>query len=205
FQDLGIGWLAWSWNQNGDPAFSMLANTAYQYNSNADLTPFGNLVINDPNVGLKATARRASIFPAGITVAPNSGLETTQAGGTATFSVVLNSPPASEVTIPLSSSDTTEGTVAPTSLTFTPADWNVPQTVTVTGVNDGIDQGNVAYTIVPGAATSQDPAYNGMVASSVAVTNIDTNGAVQIVENRHAGWADVGPGMPGAPGGGAGG
>ena len=88
---------------------------------------------------------------------------------------MLNSPPASDVTIPLSSSDTTEGTVSPTGLTFTPADWNVPQTVTVTGVNDGIDQGNVAYTIVTGPATSQDSAYNGMDPSDVAVTNIDTN------------------------------
>ncbi len=200
FQSLDIGWLAWSWNQNGDTRLDMLADQAYQYDSNADLTPFGNLVINDPNDGLKATARRASVFPPGITVAPNSGLETTQAGGTATFSVVLNSPPASGVTIPLSSSDTTEGTVSPTSLTFTPADWNVPQTVTVTGVSDGIDQGNVAYTIVAGAATSQDPGYNGMVASGVSVTNIDTNGSVQIVNDGQAGWSDLGPWMPGEPG-----
>ncbi len=197
FESLDIGWLAWSWNGNGGYGLDMLTSQSYQYNSDSDLSPFGNLIINDPTYGLKATARRASIFPPGITMAPDSGLETTQAGDRADFFVVLNSPPASDVTIPLSSSDTTEGTVSPASLTFTPADWNVPQTVTVTGVNDGLDQGNVAYTIVPGAATSQDPGYNGLVASDVAVTNIDTNGAVQIVDNGHAGWSDAGPWMPG--------
>ena len=73
----------------------------------------------------------------------------------------------------LSSSDTTEGTVSPASLTFTTANWNVPQTVTVTGVNDRLDDGNVAYTIVTAPATSTDATYNGVDASDVAVTNTD--------------------------------
>ena len=50
---------------------------------------------------------------AGITVSPTSGLTTTEAGGTATFTVVLTSQPTANVTIALSSSDTTEGTVSP--------------------------------------------------------------------------------------------
>ena len=85
---------------------------------------------------------------AGITVTPTSGLTTTEAGGTATFTVVLNSQPTANVTIGLSSSNTAEGTVGPASLTFTTANWNVPQTVTVTGVDDAVVDGNVAYTIV---------------------------------------------------------
>ena len=49
---------------------------------------------------------------AGITVTPTSGLATTEAGaGTATFTVVLNSEPTADVTIGLSSDDTSEGTV----------------------------------------------------------------------------------------------
>ena len=46
---------------------------------------------------------------AGITVTPTSGLTTTEAGGTATFTVVLNTQPTADVTIGLTSSDTTEG------------------------------------------------------------------------------------------------
>ena len=75
---------------------------------------------------------------AGITVAPTSGLTTTEAGGTATFTVVLNSQPTADVTIALSAHDTTEGTVSPASLMFTPANWNTAQTVTVTGVDDAV-------------------------------------------------------------------
>jgi hypothetical protein len=63
---------------------------------------------------------------AGITVSPISG-PTTEAGGTATFTVVLNSQPTANVTIGLSSNDLTEGTVLPSSLTFTSANWNAPK------------------------------------------------------------------------------
>ena len=49
----------------------------------------------------------------------DDGLTTTEAGGTATFTVVLTTQPTADVTIGLSSSDPTEGTVAPASLTFT--------------------------------------------------------------------------------------
>src|SRR5439155_1469290 len=70
---------------------------------------------------------------AGITVAPTTGLVTTEAGGTATFTVVLTSQPVANVVVPVSSSDLTEGTASTASLTFTAGSWNVPQTVTVTG------------------------------------------------------------------------
>jgi hypothetical protein len=115
---------------------------------------------------------------AGITVNPTSGMTTTEAGGTATFTVVLNTRPLFNVTIGLSSSDTTEGTVAPASLTFTFANGTTPQTVTVTGVNDSVVDGDVGYTIVTAAATSVDPIYDGRNASDVSVTNIDNDVAV---------------------------
>ena len=114
---------------------------------------------------------------AGITVTPTSGLMTTEAGGTATFTVGLNTQPTANVTIGLSSSDTTEGTVALASLTFTTANWNTPQTVTVTGVNDDVDDGDIVYSIVTAAATSSDPSYSGLNASDVSVTNTDNDTA----------------------------
>jgi len=109
--------------------------------------------------------------PAGITVAPTSGLVTTEAGGTATFTIVLNSQPASNVQIRLASSDTTEGVALPNRLIFTPTNWATPQTVTVYGVNDTTDDGDVAYTILTAPATSSDPNYRGLNADDVAVTN----------------------------------
>jgi hypothetical protein len=110
---------------------------------------------------------------AGITVDPLTGLTTTEAGGTATFTVVLNSAPSGDVTIPLTSSDEGEGTVSPATLTFTVDDWNAPQTITVTGVDDALADGNQVYTIATGAATSADDGYDGLDASDVEVTNTD--------------------------------
>src|SRR3989441_250870 len=112
---------------------------------------------------------------ASITVIPTSGLTTTEGGGTATLAVVITSQPAANVTMGLSSSDLTEGTVAPASVTFTSGNWNTAQTVTVTGVDDFAADGAVAYTIVTAAAASTDAGYNGMNAADVAVTNTDND------------------------------
>ena len=114
---------------------------------------------------------------AGITVTPTTGLVTTEAGTTATFTVVLNSEPTADVTIGVSSSDTGEGTVAPASLTFTAGDWNTAQTVTVTGVNDSVADGDIGYTVQTAAAVSTDPNYNGIDPTDVAVTNTDNDTA----------------------------
>ena len=65
--------------------------------------------------------------------------------------------------------------MSPASLTFTTANWNTAQTVTVTGVDDGLDDGDIAYSIVTAAATSSDGNYNGMNPSDVSVTNTDND------------------------------
>ena len=104
---------------------------------------------------------------AGISVTPTSGLTTTEAGGQASFNVVLLSQPTANVTINVASSNTAEGTVSVASLTFTPANWNVAQTVTITGVDDFRDDDDQAYTITTSAATSADTLYSGMNPSDV--------------------------------------
>ncbi|MBX7103317.1 MAG: DUF4347 domain-containing protein [Gemmataceae bacterium] len=118
---------------------------------------------------------------AGVVVTPTSGLTTTEAGGQATFTVVLTSQPTADVVIPVAVSNPGEGTVSVTSLTFTTANWNLAQTVTVTGVDDFVADGNVSYTIVLGAATSGDAKYNGRDASDVSVTNTDNDVAGIVV------------------------
>src|SRR5580765_2656730 len=112
---------------------------------------------------------------AGITVTPVAGLTTTEAGGTASFTVVLNSQPTANVVIPMASSDGSEGSIRVSSLTFTPADWSLPQTVTVQGVDDFVADGTVAYHVVLGAAASSDGVYAGMDAADVALVNLDND------------------------------
>jgi uncharacterized repeat protein (TIGR01451 family) len=109
----------------------------------------------------------------GIMVDPVSGLVTTEAGGTASFSVVLASEPSAEVSIALSSSDSSEGTVAPEALSFSAANWDVPQWVTVTGVDDFVVDGDIAYSILTAPAVSDDPDYSGLDAVDVDLINLD--------------------------------
>lgn len=111
----------------------------------------------------------------GFTITPVTGLVTTEGGGTASFTIVLISEPKADVVVPFSSSDPTEGTPAPASVTFTMADWDVPKTVTVTGVNDDVADGNQPYRILVGPAQSTDPAYDGFDPPDVAVTNTDND------------------------------
>jgi len=119
----------------------------------------------------------------GVTVTPTKNLLTTEAGATANFTMVLDTKPTANVTINLSSSNTGEGTVSPSSVTFTPANWETPQVVTVTGVDDAVQDGSQFYTIVTSAATSADPVYNGFNPSDVSVVNLDNEAGISVTKN----------------------
>ncbi|MEW6405130.1 MAG: hypothetical protein AB1649_25325, partial [Chloroflexota bacterium] len=98
-------------------------------------------------------------------------------GGKAVLTLVLKSRPAATVTIPIISSDETEGKVSPDILSFTPEDWNSTKTVTVTGVDDSVDDGDMAYMVNIGPAVSADPTYNGLDPDDVLVINRDNDNA----------------------------
>ncbi|MBI2933148.1 MAG: hypothetical protein HYY16_16005, partial [Planctomycetes bacterium] len=119
---------------------------------------------------------------ADISVTPTSGLVTDEFNATDTFTVVLTAAPAADVTVAISSSDTTEGLVSPPSLLFTSANWSIPQTVTVTGVDDVLGDGDVAYTIITAPAVSSDPIFDGINPSDVTATNMnnDVPGTLQL-------------------------
>jgi hypothetical protein len=107
-----------------------------------------------------------------IMVNQATGLITTECGETATFTIALaGTAPTAEVTITISSSDSTEGTVSPASLTFTPDNWSTQQTVTVIGIDDGLYDGDVAYPVITCPAVSDDPVYNDVDPDDVLVTN----------------------------------
>ena len=110
---------------------------------------------------------------AGITISQTNGLVTSEDGGQAIFAVVLNSEPIANVTVDLTSSDPGEGTLSQTSLTFKPEDWDTPQFVTITGIDDQIDDGDVAFTIETKPANSADPKYHAQNAADVSVTNLN--------------------------------
>jgi hypothetical protein len=111
----------------------------------------------------------------GIMIEPASGLLTSESGGTDSFTVVLNSKPEADVSIGIYCQDTSEGTISPSSLTFTPGNWDLPQTVTVSGVDDEFDDGNQVYFIVTAPASSTDSDYLGTDPEDVMVFNIDND------------------------------
>jgi subtilisin-like proprotein convertase family protein len=112
--------------------------------------------------------------PPGATLSDTSEVITSESGGADSFTISLNKAPTADVTIPVASSDPTEATVAPLTLTFTPANWYIPQTVTATGVRDDEPDGAVPYAITFGAALSGDPAYSGFDPPDVGAVNEDT-------------------------------
>ena len=100
----------------------------------------------------------------------------TETGGSATFTVKLgDKPPTADVTVAVSSGDPGEGTVSPSSLTFTTVTWNTAQTVTVTGKDDDVDDGNQNYDITLDSS-STDSGYHGLN-ETVSVTTTDDDDA----------------------------
>ena len=71
---------------------------------------------------------------AGVTIAPAA--LTIAEGDENTYTVVLTSRPAANVTITPTSGDEGVATLSPATLTFVPDNWNTPQTITVTAEHD---------------------------------------------------------------------
>lgn len=109
----------------------------------------------------------------GITVAPTNNLMTSQSGGTASFTVRLDLVPEAAVTINVNSSDTSQGTIDKSTLTFTTNNWNAPQVVMITGQHDTVPYGSVPYTIELAPAVSADARYNGLDPDDVSAANIN--------------------------------
>ena len=137
------------------------------------------------NVAASASGGRGVAAPAvvaltileddfGLDVGSVSG-SVPEAGGTATFTVALLSQPTAAVTVAVSSRDASEGTVSPQTLTFATGAWNTAQTVTVTGVQDTIDDGTVTWQVRLDPS-SGDTGYNAVTAVDVDVTTTDDDG-----------------------------
>ena len=111
-----------------------------------------------------------------ITVIGASGLAliTAENGQTDLFKVRLDRVPTANINLTINSSDLTEGTVTPETITFTNENWNTLQTVTITGQNDDIDDGDQDYHIVL-SPTSDD--YDDLDAINLDVINRDDDTA----------------------------
>jgi hypothetical protein len=103
-------------------------------------------------------------------------------GGTGIFTVVLDTAPIGNIVL-TPSSITGHVTTSPASLTFTSGSWNVPQTVTVTGVDDFSDTllddtGSVLISVNTGSSNIY---WSGAVSRSLIVTATDDDTAGYIL------------------------
>jgi len=104
----------------------------------------------------------------GLSLQPMTGV-TGEDGTAVNVQAILTAQPSALVTVTLTSSDPSEGYVTPL-LVFTAQTWDTPQTATVTGVDDDIDDGDVAYTVVATLA-SDDPAFAAVAPVTITLTN----------------------------------
>ncbi len=120
---------------------------------------------------------------ASITINESGGVSVTEAAGegrTDTYTVVLESEPTAAVTITVESGDSGAATVSPATLTFTTANWRTAQTVTVTGVDDQVDQSSDRSVTISHSATSSDAQYNNISISSVTATVVDDDPGLKL-------------------------
>ena len=113
-----------------------------------------------------ATVTIADDDTARVTVGPTT--LSVDEGGSKTYGVVLGSKPSADVTVDAASEDEGAVTVTPASRTFTPDNWNTPQSFTVSGVEEDDDFDDESVSI-DHTVTSADSKYSGITASSVTV------------------------------------
>ncbi|MCL4207830.1 MAG: hypothetical protein KJ000_35540, partial [Pirellulaceae bacterium] len=122
-----------------------------------------------------------NFVPAGLVIVETGGsTAVTEGGATDTYSIALNSQPLGNVIVtvtPNAQLDLGAGAGMAISLTFTQANWNVPQLVTVTAVDDAIAEGPHSGSITHSIAAGSAADYLGLNLSgsdiSVAVTDND--------------------------------
>ena len=110
------------------------------------------------------------------------GNTTSEKGTTAEVEVRLETQPTAPVTVTLTSSNGNEallvngGTLgASAAVTFAPEEWQTAKTVTVQGLDDIAEDGDVLYNLVS-SITSDDTRYASLPSESVSLTNLDDDG-----------------------------
>jgi len=117
-------------------------------------------------------------------ITPVGDGSTSENGGIAVFNVSLGIQPVLDVTIDINSSDLGEGiitTPANYHYTFSPQNWNIPQSLILEGVQDGNIDGNINYTINFLSYSRLDTAYRTL--DFKAVTNISDDDEDGIADN----------------------
>ena len=154
-----------------EPPGENCANGGVKIQSGIDADNDGALDDSEINAALtKYICSGAPSDNATFVLSKNS-LTTSEDGTSDSLTVKLSQAPTADVILPVMSTNTAEGAVSPASLTFTPANWDIAQTVTVTGQNDYTVDGDAYFYVTFGPAVSNDVAFSG-ASGFVLVKNV---------------------------------
>ncbi len=131
----------------------------------------------------------------GIVTVTGTSLSVSETGTTDSFTIVLDSQPADNVKICLSSSDTTEAEIVISGdvlgpdtdcvsarVEFTPLDWNHAKTVIIAGVDDAQSDGNTGFTIITQSTISTDSEFDRVDPADVGgiTTDDDVSAGINV-------------------------
>jgi hypothetical protein len=127
--------------------------------------------------GVYSRAYNAVAFP-GFSITNTGNNQVNEAGGTLTLNVALTTQPSGNVTVNVLSSNTAEGTLSNNVLNFTSSNWNVAQSIVVTGIDDLLDDGNTNFTVTFSSTTSTDATYAALNSTVYNLTNLDNDATI---------------------------
>ena len=111
---------------------------------------------------------------AGFRLTPsNDQTEVDESGTEDTIEFVLTARPQQNVIVNIDVADATELSVTPQLHTVTAANWNVPFTVTVTGLADDIIDGDQQTQIQFSISADSDPAFATLESQGITATTLD--------------------------------
>ncbi len=119
-----------------------------------------------------------------------SSVNVAENSGTGTYTVKLNTAPTATVTFAITSDNTSQITVSPSSISFGSGNYSTSQTITLTGVNDDVDDGNANVSILNAISTT-DSAYGALDNKTVTAVNVDDDTAAITMAETNSSTAVV--------------
>jgi hypothetical protein len=165
------GGLVYAWTQLSGTAVTI--NNANQVDANVTFNAGGTFVFRlTVSDGQYTSSADLTVNIQRLTIS-GIALTTSETGTTANFTITATTAPAADVTINLTGLDATEGSLSLTTVTLNAG--NLSQQVTVTGLDDAVNDGDILYTITTQPSVSTDANFSGIDLANVAVTNTDND------------------------------
>jgi hypothetical protein len=136
---------------------------------------YNNVTVAPPALAIENVTAGFSIIDitGGILFTPSNGNNTvSEDGAQDSYEVILHAAPTANVTLALQADS--QINISASTLSFTPANWSRPQTITISAIDDLVDEGTHSGSISH-SISSTDPTYNGTTLPNQSVTILDND------------------------------